>query len=62
MLDDVLPNTVVNTPTTLIINGIAAELNGVIARNDADATLMKFELSEQANKIISELVSGRKTA
>ena len=59
MIDDVLPNVAVDAPMTLVIDGIAAELKGVLARKDADATLMKFELSEAASKIVSEWVSTR---
>jgi len=46
----------------LVIDGITAELNGVIGPKDADATLLKFELSEAANKIVSEWVSTRLAA
>jgi methyl-accepting chemotaxis protein len=62
MVDEAYPDAPVDTPIVLIIDGIAAELSGFVARKDADATLVKFELSEQASKIISELVSVRQAA
>jgi hypothetical protein len=62
MIDEVFPNVSVNTPITLVMDGIAAELNGFVARKDEDATLMKFELSEAANKIVGQWVSTRLVA
>jgi methyl-accepting chemotaxis protein len=62
MIDGVLPNMSVDMPITLTIDGIAAELNGFVARRDEDATFMKFELSEAANKIIGQWVSTRLAA
>jgi methyl-accepting chemotaxis protein len=58
-IDVVLPNVPVDAPITLLIDGITAELNGFVARKDAAATLMKFELSKAASKIVGELVSSR---
>ncbi len=61
-IGEACPGLDVGTPVLLVIDGIAADLNGVVARKDADATPVKFELSEAARKIVSELVSGRKAA
>ena len=62
MIDDALPNTLVGTPMTLVVDGISAELTGLVARKDATATFLRFELSEGANRILSELVSARQAA
>jgi hypothetical protein len=32
MIDEVFPNVSVNTPITLVMDGIAAELNGFVAQ------------------------------
>jgi methyl-accepting chemotaxis protein len=62
MIDEAYPNIPIDTPINLVIDGIAAELNGFIARKDTDATSVKFSLSERTSKIISELMLGRKAA
>jgi methyl-accepting chemotaxis protein len=61
-IDEALPNAPVGVPITLAIDGISAELTGVVARKDGTATFLKFELSEAANRIVSELISVRKAA
>jgi methyl-accepting chemotaxis protein len=62
MINETCPGVPVNAPIQLVIDGIAAELNGFMARKDADAALLEFELSGQASKIVSELISGHKAA
>ncbi len=62
MIDESYPDVPVDTPITLVIDGVAAELNGFVARKDANATLVRFELSEGADKIVAELVSTRRAA
>ena len=62
MIDEALANTPVDTPMTLVIDGVSAELTGFVSRKDERATLVKFELSEAANKIVNELISVRKAA
>ena len=62
MIDETLPNTPVDTPMILVIDGISAELSGFVARKDETATLVKFKLSEQANRIVSEVVSTQRAA
>ena len=62
MIDEICPGVPVNAPIQLIIDGVAGELNGFMARKDADAAFVKFELSDQAHKTISELISGRQAA
>jgi hypothetical protein len=44
------------------IHGITAELNGFVARRDEDATFVKFELSEAADKIIGQWLTTRLAA
>ena len=62
MIDEEFPNVPVDAPVTLVIDGIVAELNGFVARKDAGATLIKFDLSDAARKIIGEWVSTRSAA
>lgn len=62
MIDEALSNVPVNTPMTLMIDGIPTDLAGFVARHDAGATLVKFELSEQASKVVSNLVEPRQAA
>ena len=62
MIDESYPDVPVDTPITLVIDGVAAELNGFVARKDANATLVRFELSEGAGKIVAELVSTPRAA
>jgi aerotaxis receptor len=51
-----------NSSVVLVINGIAASLNGVVARNDENGTLVMFKLTEAAAKVIHELIAGRRAA
>jgi len=62
MIGETFPDVPVNTPIKLLIEGIATELTGFIARKDAAATLIKLELSEAANRTVSEWVSTRLAA
>ena len=62
MIDESLPNTPVNTPVTLAINGIAAELAGVVARKEENATLVTFQLSDEATKVLRGLISIQQAA
>jgi len=62
MIGEAVPDVPVSTPIELLSDGITAELSGFTARQDAAATLMKLELSEAANKIVSEWVSIRLAA
>jgi hypothetical protein len=62
MIDEAVPNAPVDTPVTLVIDGISAELNGVVARKSETATLVRFELSDEASRALGELVSNRQAA
>ena len=62
MIGEAFPDAPVDTPIKLIIEGIAAELTGFIARKDASATLVKLELSDAANRIVSGWISTRAAA
>jgi methyl-accepting chemotaxis protein len=62
MIDETFPNISVDTAIKLVINGITAELDGFVARKDAAATLMKFNLSEAAQMLVSEWLSTRLAA
>jgi methyl-accepting chemotaxis protein len=62
MIDEALPNTPVDTPMTLVIEGLSVELTGYVARKDATVTLVKFKLSDQASRIVNEFVSTQQAA
>ena len=62
MIDEALENAPVNTPVTLAIDGIKTELAGVIARNEENATLVTFQLSEEATKVLRGLISIQQAA
>jgi aerotaxis receptor len=59
---DAVPGAAADTPVILTIDGIAASLNGVIARNDVNGTLVKFKLNEAAEKQVRILIGGRRAA
>jgi methyl-accepting chemotaxis protein len=62
MIDEALSNAPAGTPMTLAIDGVAAELSGVVARIEEDTTLVTFELSEHAKRTVGALVSTRLAA
>jgi methyl-accepting chemotaxis protein len=62
MIDEALSNAPAGTPMTLAIDGVAAELSGVVARIEEDTTLVTFELSEDAKRTVGALVSTRLAA
>ena len=62
MIDDVLPTVPVDTAITLVIDGISTELTGFIARKSETATLVRFELSDEAGRAVGALVSTRQAA
>jgi len=57
VIDQNLPNTAINTPVTLLIDGISAELTGSVARKDDGATLIRFELSDAVSKILEGITT-----
>ncbi|MGA7805066.1 cache domain-containing protein [Bradyrhizobium sp.] len=50
------------TPITLVIDGIAADLAGMVARKSATATLIMFDLSEQATRLVGDAITVRRAA
>jgi methyl-accepting chemotaxis protein len=62
LIDEALPNAPVGTPLTLLIDGVSAELNGFVARKEQTHTAVRFELSEEAKRILGELIPARKAA
>jgi methyl-accepting chemotaxis protein len=62
MIEQAFPTVPLGTPITLIVDGNKVELNGVLGRKEADATLIEFRLSKAAKEIVSEWVSGRLAA
>ena len=62
MMVGTVPDARIDTPVALRIDGLAVSLNGVIARNDESGTLVKFKLTEAAEKLVKDLMSGRRAA
>jgi methyl-accepting chemotaxis protein len=62
MIDEALPNASIDAPITLVIDGIAAEMTGFVARKSEAATLIRFELSDEAGRAVGALVSARQAA
>jgi methyl-accepting chemotaxis protein len=62
MIDDPLLGAPINTPMTLVIDGIAADLKGFVARHDATTTLVKFAISESAKDKLSQVISTMQAA
>jgi phage host-nuclease inhibitor protein Gam len=62
MIVDAMPDVRVGATVNFRIDGVAASLNGVVARNDQDGTLIRFELTDAEQKLVNELVSGQRAA
>jgi aerotaxis receptor len=62
MIVDAIPNLGPDSPIILTINGVAARLNGVVARNERSGTLVKFNLTDAAARVIRDVISGPRAA
>jgi len=62
MIMDAVPGAGVGNPMVLKVDGTAISLDGVIARNDENGTLVKFKLTEAAGKLVKDLMVGRRAA
>jgi methyl-accepting chemotaxis protein len=62
LIDESMPAAGMGNQIVLSVDGIAAKLKGVVARKDPNATLLKFDLSEEAAKIIRGLAAKREAA
>ena len=62
MIGQALPNAPVGTPVTLAIDGISTELTGFVARKIENATGIRFESTDQAGKVLRELVPNQQAA
>jgi len=62
MIMDAVPGAGVGDPMVLKVDGTAISLDGVIARNDENGTLVKFKLTEAAGKLVKDLMVGRRAA
>jgi PAS domain S-box-containing protein len=62
MIVDDIPDLDAGSAAVLTVGGIAAELNGVIARNDGNGLLVKFKLTEAAEKLIRQMTAGQRAA
>ncbi len=62
MIDDQLADVPLDAPVTLAVEGIAAELAGIVARKGEGAALIKFNLSEEATRIVAAIISTRAAA
>jgi methyl-accepting chemotaxis protein len=62
MIDEALADASVDMAITLLVEGIPAELAGFVARKSETATLVRFELSEEASRLVGQLISTRQAA
>ena len=62
LIVDSVPNVRLGAAVNLRIDGVATMLNGAVARNDEDGTLIRFELTDAAQKVVKDLVSGQRAA
>jgi aerotaxis receptor len=62
LIVDAVPDVRVGTRVNLRIDGVALSLSGVVGRNDQDGTLIRFELTDAAQRLVRELVSGQRAA
>ncbi len=46
----------------LTINGISQGLNATVVRNDEDGLSLKFRINEAAEKLVEDLIAGRRAA
>jgi methyl-accepting chemotaxis protein len=62
MIDENIAAANVGAPMTLTIDGIGAELGGIVTRKDAASTLLSFTLTPAAKKAVGEYVQLRRAA
>jgi PAS domain S-box-containing protein len=62
LLDYAAPDNRIDASVTLLIDGVAARLNGVVTRVEDGQTLIAFRLTEAAERIVQALVSSRMAA
>ena len=62
MLDQVPRDLPLNTPVTLAIEGIPADLTGSIARKDGDAVLVRFDLPNEVADVLNAAISMENAA
>src|SRR5712691_1720354 len=57
MIAENIADMAVDAPVTLVIEGIAAELDGKVARKSATTTLLFFNLSEHAAGVVANVIT-----
>jgi len=62
MIAENIADMAIDAPVTLVIEGIAAELDGKVARKSATTTLLFFNLSEQAAGVVANVITPRLAA
>jgi len=62
MIDENVPDLMIDSHVTLQVDGIAVKLHAVVARNDQNAAFLKFDPSGDAARTIRELVREREAA
>ena len=62
MIAENITDMAVDAPVTLVIEGIAAELDGKVARKSATTTLLFFNLSEHAAGVVANVITPRLAA
>ena len=62
MIGESIPDAGIDSQVVLSVDGIAAKLKGFVARKDPNATLLTFDLSEDAAKVIRDLATRHQAA
>jgi len=62
MIAEAIPGLGIDAQVVLTLDGIAATMNGVVARSDASGIVIRFRLTEVAEKAIKNAMSGRRAA
>jgi hypothetical protein len=62
MIDENIAAANVGAQMMLTIDGIVAELGGIVTRKDAASTLLSFTLTPAAEKVVGEFIQLRRAA
>jgi methyl-accepting chemotaxis protein len=62
IIEDGLPDAPIGTSMTLVIDGIPTVLAGAVGLTRGTATLVKFQLSDEADRLVSSFISARLAA
>lgn len=62
LIAEIIPGLTPGTLVHLMVDGLDVDLSGSIGHIDHDATLLRFELSDQAQKALEVLLLTKKAA